>query len=109
MSGWLLLSAAIAIEVAATLALKGALTHPELYGVVAVGYIVAFWLLTLVLHRMALSVTYGIWSAAGVASTAVMSWVIFDEPLTTQMLVGIVLIVAGVLAIELGSRRHQPA
>ena len=109
MIAWLLLSAAIVSEVAATLALKGALTHPELYGVVAVGYGVSFWLLTLVLRRMALGVTYGIWSAAGVASTAVMSWAIFDEPLTTQMLIGILLIVAGVLAIELGSRHRQPA
>ena len=73
MIGWLQLSAAIASEVTATLALKGALTNPELYGVVVIGYVVSFWLLTLVLRRMALGVTYGIWSATGVASTAVLS------------------------------------
>ena len=54
---------------------------------------------------MALGVAYGVWAALGVATTAVMSSLIFDETLTALMGLGIVLIVAGVLTVELGSQQ----
>ena len=108
MNTWLLLLAAIACEVVASLSLKGALEHPGLYAVVATGYLSSFTLLALVLRRgMALGVAYGIWGALGVAATAVMSSVLFDEALTGLMGVGIALIIAGVLTIELGSHRAR--
>ena len=53
---------------------------------------------------MALGVAYGIWGALGVALTAVMSALIFDEALTALMGLGIALIIAGVLTVELGSQ-----
>jgi small multidrug resistance pump len=103
---WLLLMVAIVCEVTATLALRGALDRRVLYVVVVVGYVIAFWSLAALLRKGAgLGVVYGIWSAAGVAATALLSAVIFDERLTPTMLVGIVLIVAGVLVVESGSRR----
>ena len=72
---------------------------------VAAGYIASFILLALVLRQgMALGVAYGIWGALGVATTAVMSSLIFGETLTALMGVGIVLIIAGVLTVELGSQ-----
>jgi len=106
MTTWLLLAAAIASEVTASLSLKGALDRPALYAVAAVGYLASFTLLTLVLRRgMALGVAYGIWGALGVAATAVTSSLLFDEALTALMGVGIGLIIAGVLTVELGSQR----
>lgn len=111
MTRWLLLAAAILCEVTATLSLKGALDHPALYVVVGVGYLASFTLLALVLRQgMALGVAYGIWAALGVATTAVMSSLIFDEALTALMGLGIVLIIAGVLTVELGSQQaHKNA
>ena len=102
---WLLLAAAILIEVAATLSLKVATTRDRRwYAVVAVGYTMAFALLSAVLAQgIGIGVAYGIWTAAGVALTAVASWFLFEEPLTWVMGVGIVLIGAGVLLIEMGS------
>lgn len=106
MTRWLLLAAAILCEVTATLSLKGALNHAALYVVVAVGYLASFTLLALVLrHGMALGVAYGVWAALGVATTAVMSSLIFDETLTVLMGLGIVFIIAGVLTVELGSQQ----
>lgn len=52
---------------------------------------------------MALGAAYGIWAAAGVALTAILSKILFDEPCTACMRLGIVLIVCGVLLIELGA------
>jgi small multidrug resistance pump len=102
---WAWLAAAIACEVTATLALKGALTAPGLYAVVVTGYVLSFLFLSLTLRAgMPLGAAYGIWGAVGVASTAVLSAVFFGEALTPTMLAGIGMLIAGVLCIELGSR-----
>jgi small multidrug resistance pump len=103
---WLLLAGAILCEVTGTLALRRAIDHPGFYAVVVVGYLAAFVLLTLTLrHGLGIGVTYGIWAACGVALTAVASKVLFDEPLTTMMLVGICFIIVGVLLVETGASR----
>ena len=107
---WLFLAAAIVLEVAGSLSLKGALTAPALYLVVALGYAGAFVFLALTLRaRMPLGVAYGIWGAAGVVLTAVLSSLIFDEPLTPLMGAGIAIIIAGVLCVELGVQRARVA
>lgn len=68
------------------------------------GDFTAFTLLAAVLAQgMALGVAYGIWAAAGVALTAVISRLVFKEPLTWVMSLGLVLIVGGVLLIETGA------
>ena len=75
---------------------------------VGLGYVTSFVLLSLVLRRgVALGVAYGIWAALGVALTAVLSTAIFDERFTGVMGVGIALVIAGVLAVELGSQEAR--
>lgn len=107
---WLFLAMAIALEVAGSLSLKGALQTPALYAVVAVGYVGAFVFLARTLRAgVPLGVAYGIWGAAGVALTAALSSVIYSEPLTPLMAVGIAVIIAGVLCVELGSQRARAA
>ena len=72
--------------------------------VVTVGYLAAFAFLTLALDAgLTIGVAYGIWTACGVALTAIASRILFREPLTKLMIVGIGLIAAGVLLIELGA------
>jgi small multidrug resistance pump len=101
---WLLLAGAILCEVTGTLALKRAIDHPVFYAVVLAGYVAAFVLLTLTLkHGLGIGVSYGIWAACGVALTAVASKVLFDEPLTNLMLVGLGFIMIGVLLVETGA------
>ena len=106
MKKWMLLAGAIATEVTASLSLKAALDHPAFYLVVVVGYIAAFVFLSFVLREgLALGVAYGIWGALGVALTAIMSFLVFGEPLTIVMGIGLALIILGVLVVELGSQR----
>lgn len=102
---WLFLAGAIVFEVAGTLSLRMASHGTKAWFVgVGVGYLVAFTMLVLTLaDGMALGVAYGIWAAAGVALTAVLSKIFFAEPLTWLMGLGIVLIVGGVLLIETGA------
>lgn len=103
---WVFLVAAIVCEVGATVALRAAtFGRRSLYLVVAAGYLAAFALLVAVLDRgLGLGVTYGVWTAIGVALTTFASKVLYDEPLTAVMAGGIVLIMGGVVLIELGSR-----
>lgn len=102
---WLFLMGAVIAEVTGTLALKGALDCPALYVLVGLGYAAAFVFLSLTLRvGMPLGIAYGIWGAAGVALTAVLSLVLFAEPLTPVMITGIVFIMAGVILVEVGNR-----
>jgi small multidrug resistance pump len=103
MMKWLLLGGAILSEVAGSLSMKAALAHPWFYVVVVVGYASSFVFLDRVLRAgVPLGVAYGIWGALGVALTAGLSAALFGEPLTTIMLVGIVVVIAGVFCIEFG-------
>lgn len=100
-----LLTAAIASEVTATLALRASQDDSWWLAVVVVGYLGAFVLLTAVLRAgMAVGVAYGIWGASGTAATAILAAGIFGNPLTWPIAAGIALIVVGVLLVEAGSR-----
>lgn len=105
---WVYLSGSIVFEVTATLSLRGALDYPALFLVVVAGYTAAFGLLVWTMRAgMPLGVAYGLWGATGVALTAVLSWLVFGEALTPLMWLGMTLVIAGVLCVELGSQRAQ--
>lgn len=110
MRKWLLLGAAIVVEVAATLSLRASQDHSAWLAVVVAGYIGAFVLLTLVLRAgLSIGVAYGIWGALGTVGTAVLAAAIFGDPFTWPIGVGIGLIIAGVLLVEMGARNTDEA
>jgi small multidrug resistance pump len=101
---WLLLAGAIIVEVAATLSLRASQDQSAWLVLVVLGYTSAFLLLTLVLRSgMPVGVAYGIWGATGTAATAVLAAALFRDPFTWPIALGIGLIIAGVLFVELGS------
>jgi small multidrug resistance pump len=102
---WVFLAAAVVLEVVGTLALRVAASgRRRWYVVVAVAYSGAFAALTATLASgVPLGVAYGTWAAVGVALTAIASRVLYREALTPVMGLGIALIAAGVLLIEVGS------
>ena len=103
---WILLAGAIISEVAASLSLKAALNDPAFFIIVVAGYVASFAFLAGVLRAgLALGVAYGIWAALGVILTVLLAALLFGEPLTPMMLMGVALVIGGVLCVELGS--HQ--
>lgn len=110
MRAWGILALAIACEVTATLALRAATDHPAWFVVVALGYVAAFAALALLLRWGAsIGVLYGIWAALGVALTAVLAALVFGDPLSWTMGLGILLVMVGVVAVEgSGSKRERP-
>lgn len=100
------LAVAIVAEVIATSALRAANGFsnwlPSL--VVAVGYAVAFYFLSLTLKAIPVGIAYAIWSGAGIVLISIMGWVIYRQALDLPALLGMGLIVAGVLVINLFSQ-----
>lgn len=106
---WLALAGAIAAEVVATLSLRASdgLRRRAWIAPMVTGYAVSFALLWATLSLgMPVGVAYGIWTACGVAAVAVIARVLFGEPLTAVMALGIALIVGGVLMIETVGLSH---
>jgi small multidrug resistance pump len=105
---WLFLAGAILTEVAATTALKlsEGFTKPVPSIVVVIGYLAAFGLLSQALTRgMPIGVAYGVWAAVGVALVAIVGATFLGEGMTWVQVGGIALVIAGVLALELGASR----
>lgn len=103
---YLYLTVAILAEVTATSALKAADGFSRLAPsiVVVVGYALAFYFLSLTLRTMALAVAYAIWAGAGVALICIVGVLLYKQALDVPAIVGITLIVAGVLVLNLFSR-----
>ena len=106
---WLWLAVAIVAEVSGTVALRFSDGFSRLWPsvIVVIGYGVAFYSLSRALSAgISIGVAYGIWSAAGVSIIAIIGALFLSEPLSWVQIAGIVLVVAGVLALELGRAPH---
>ena len=105
---WVLLGAAIATEVAGTLALRGSDGFTRLVPslIVVVGYVASFVLLAIVLKTLPVGIVYAVWSAVGVALVAVFGKLMFGDPVPPLAVAGMVLIVGGVALV--GSSGAKP-
>jgi small multidrug resistance pump len=105
MKHWLFLSMAIVSEVIATSALKSSEGFTRLWPsvVVAVGYGAAFYLLSLTLRAIPVGVAYAVWSGIGIVLVSVIAWLLFDQRLDAPALLGITLILAGVVVLNVFS------
>lgn len=103
---YLILVAAIAAEVVATTALARSESFSRLVpSIVAVlGYVVAFWLLSICLRSIPTGVVYALWSGMGIVLITAVSWVVYQQKLDAPALLGLALILAGVAVINLFSR-----
>jgi small multidrug resistance pump len=106
---WWALAAAIVIEVIATLSLRASDGFRKKAWIVPVsaGYLASFYLLWVSLSfGMPVGIAYGVWTACGVALVAVIARFLFAERFNWTMALGIALIIAGVLTIELAGVVH---
>lgn len=100
------LAIAIVAEVIGTSALKASegfsKTIPSL--VVVAGYGVAFYCLSLTLKTIPVGVAYAIWSGAGIFLIAAVGWIAFKQALDAPAIIGMGLIVAGVVVMQVFSK-----
>jgi small multidrug resistance pump len=96
---------AVVAETIATTALKAADGFSRLgpSAIVVVGYAIAFYFLSLTLRIIPVGVTYAIWSGLGIILISFFGWLIYKQTLDLPAIVGMVLIVAGILVMNLFS------
>ncbi len=106
MNAYALLACAIALEVAATSLLKASDGMSRIWPTLGalVGYGVCFWLLSLVMKSIPTGIAYAIWSGVGIVLISLVGLFVFKQKLDVPALLGIGLICAGVLVINLFSR-----
>lgn len=106
MPHWLYLSIAILAEVVGTSFLKSAegftRIGPSL--AVAVSYVMAFFFLGLALKTLPVGIAYAIWAGVGIALIALAGYAFFGQALDAPAIVGMALIVAGVVVINVFSK-----
>lgn len=106
MSPYLPLSIAIVAEVIATTALKSSEGFTRLVPtlVVIVGYGLAFYCLSLTLKHIPTGIAYAIWSGVGIVLISLVGWVVHKQVLDLPALIGLGLIIAGVVVINVFSK-----
>ena len=103
MNAWLSLAVAILAEVIGTSALKASEGFSRLLPSVMVvgGYGIAFYFLSLTLKQIPVGIAYAVWSGAGTVLITLIGLLVFRQKIDLAGVVGIALIVAGVLVLNL--------
>lgn len=106
MKYWLFLVIAILGEVVATSALKTSEGFTKLSPsiIVVVGYAITFYFLSLTLKAIPIGIAYAIWAGLGVVLVAVAGVLLFGQKLDVPAVIGIGLILAGVIVMNLFSK-----
>lgn len=105
MNPYLLLGAAIVLEVVATSTMKASEGFTRLAPSVltVICYVLSFALLAQVLKTVPTGVAYAIWCGVGIVLITLVSWIGFGQRMDLPALAGMALIVAGVAVIHLFS------
>jgi small multidrug resistance pump len=105
MSGYLFLGIAIAAEVIATTSMKAldGFNKPLPLLLVVVGYGLSLWLLSLVVKTIPIGIAYAVWAGLGIVMVSIAALFIYEQKLDLPAILGMSMIVAGVVVIQLFS------
>jgi small multidrug resistance pump len=106
MNHWVALGIAIVAEVVATSALKTTNEFTRLWPsvVVVLGYMTAFYFMTLSLRVLPVGIMYAIWASLGIVLVAVIGWVVHKQSLDMPAIIGMAMIIMGVVVINVFSK-----
>jgi small multidrug resistance pump len=104
---WVVLGVAICFEVAGTTSmhLSEGFTRWVPSVLIFVFYACSFFLNTLIIGRLGLSVVYAVWSGVGTVATALIGILYFKEPATALKMASITLVVVGVFGLHAATRQ----
>ncbi len=103
LKGYSLLILSILLEVFSTQMMKLSEGFSKLFPSIAfaVGMGSCFYVFSKTLTMLPLGIAYAIWAGLGTALTAILAVILWKETLSAQMIVGIILIIAGVIILNL--------
>ncbi|QIM67696.1 multidrug transporter [Mannheimia granulomatis] len=106
MNVWILLAISICLEIVATNLLKlsngftkvvPTISSLALYGL-------SFYFLSIIFRTLPVGIVYAVWSGVGIVLTALVAYFAFGQKIDLAGMIGIILIIAGVLVINLFSK-----
>jgi small multidrug resistance pump len=110
MKHWLILLLAIVAETIATSALKASDGFSRLLPsvLVVVGYGVSFYCLGLTLKVIPIGIAYAVWSGVGILLITLVGMLLYRQTPDWPAVLGLSLILAGILVINVFSKMTQP-
>jgi|TARA_B100000809_G_scaffold51274_1_gene46457 small multidrug resistance pump len=99
---YLFLSGAVFCEVAGTMLLPATQNFTRLVptSILAVCYLLAFYLLTFVVNKLPIAIVYATWSGLGIFTIAILGYIFFKQNLSWQAVLGLFFIVLGVILVN---------
>ncbi len=103
---WLYLSIAIVAEVIATSALKATQGFTQLGPscIAVVGYVIAFYFLSLSLRTLPIGIAYAIWCGVGILLLTLIGWIVFKQRVDSAAIIGISFIMLGIIILNVFSK-----
>ncbi|MFH7016764.1 DMT family transporter [Flavobacterium sp. FlaQc-47] len=106
MKNFIFLGIAIIFEIIATSALKKSEEFTRLIPsiITIVGYFAAFYFLSFAIRTIPVGIAYAIWSGVGIVLITIIGSVFFKQIPDLPAIIGLVLIMAGVIVINIFSK-----
>ncbi|MFZ0599165.1 MAG: SMR family transporter [Flavobacterium sp.] len=106
MKNFIFLGIAIIFEIIATSALKKSEEFTRLIPsiITIVGYFAAFYFLSFAIRTIPVGIAYAIWSGVGIVLITIIGAVFFKQIPDLPAIIGLVLIMAGVIVINIFSK-----
>ena len=102
MNAWVIVLIAGLLETGWALGLKysDGFTKPVPSVLTVVGAVASFWLLSIAMKELPVGTAYAVWVGIGAVGTAVLAVFLFGDPVNLMRVLGIVLIIAGIMALK---------
>ncbi|NEA57072.1 multidrug efflux SMR transporter [Streptomyces sp. SID13666] len=102
--GYIMLGGAIIAEILGTTAMKYSDGFSRLWpsAITVTGYVIAFALLAQTLKTVEVGTAYAIWAGVGTAAIAAIGMVFLGEAANAAKVLGVLLVIAGVIVLNLG-------
>ena len=99
---YLILTVAIFFEVGGTMLLPVSQNFTKIIPtlILAVLYLLSFYLITFVVDKIPIAIVYATWSGLGVFTVAILGYIFFKQSLSWQSVLGLFFIVFGVVLVN---------
>ena len=99
---YLFLFGAVFCEFAGTMLLPATQNFTRLVptSILAVCYLLAFYLLTFVVNKLPIAIVYATWSGLGIFTIAILGYIFLKQNLSWQAVLGLFFIVLGVILVN---------
>ena len=100
---YLILTVAIFCEVGGTMLLPVSQNFTKIIPttILAILYLLSFYLITFVVDKIPIAIVYATWSGLGIFTVAILGYLFFKQTLYWQATLGLFLIVVGVILVNI--------